>query len=161
VRELRSEATDEVLVGVVSDTHGLLRPEAIQALRGSQLILHAGDIGDPTLLDRLMGIAPVRAVRGNVDDEPWARRMPEQTVVEVGGVGILLLHNVHALGRAVPKGVHVVVAGHSHQPRNEVLGGVLFFNPGSAGPRRFSLPVSVGRLRIRGREATGEIVVLG
>jgi uncharacterized protein len=136
-------------IGVISDTHGLLRPEAIAALRGSDRILHAGDVGDPRILDRLRELAPVTAVCGNVDRGPWAMALPETELVEVAGLSIYLIHD---LGQLDPKpeaaGIRVVIYGHSHQPKIEEKNGVLFFNPGSAGPRRFHLPVSIGVLEI-------------
>jgi uncharacterized protein len=136
-----------VRVGVISDTHGLLRPEALAVLRGSDVIVHAGDIGGRHILDELRAIAPVTAVRGNNDTEGWARHLPETAELDVGGVRITVIHDVKALGidpRA--EGIGVVISGHSHQPLSVRRGGVLFFNPGSAGPRRFRLPVSVGTL---------------
>jgi hypothetical protein len=140
-----------VRVGVISDTHGLLRPEAIAALRGSDAIVHAGDIGGPHILEQLNAIAPVTAVRGNNDRESWARHLPETAVLEVGGARLFVIHDLNAL-RIDPKaeGFAVVISGHSHQPLSVRRGGVLFFNPGSAGPRRFRLPVSVGTLRLGG-----------
>ena len=138
-----------VSVGVISDTHGLLRPEALEALQGSELILHAGDVGDPEILEALEGIAPVVAVRGNMDRTPWARDLPETEVVEVGGVHIYILHDLATLPLdPVAAGFAVVVSGHTHEPNVEAEGGVLFLNPGSAGPRRFRLPVSVASLVI-------------
>ena len=136
-----------ISIGVISDTHGLLRPEAIAALHGSKAIIHAGDVGDPAILKQLEQIAPVTAVRGNIDTAAWARTLPETNVLEIGGVSIYVLHNVQELdldpGAA---GFAAVIFGHSHRPVIERRKGVIFFNPGSAGPRRFSLPVSVGRL---------------
>jgi putative phosphoesterase len=135
-------------VGVVSDTHGLLRPEALAALRGSDVILHAGDIGGTHVLPQLGEIAPVIAVRGNVDGG-WARLLPERRRLDLGGVSVLILHDRALLGLDPgSEGVGVVVFGHSHQPLAERRKGVLWFNPGSAGPRRFHLPVSIGRLVI-------------
>jgi uncharacterized protein len=134
-------------VGVISDTHGLVRPEALAALAGSELIVHAGDVGGPEVLDALERIAPVRAVRGNNDNGAWASRLPESDFVEVGGHTLYVIHDVKELDLdPASSGVAAVIAGHSHRPRNEVVHGVLFFNPGSAGPRRFSLPISVGRI---------------
>ena len=150
-----------MLIGVISDTHGLLRPEALAALRGSDLIIHAGDVGDPKILDDLAKIAPVRAIRGNVDTEAWARKIPETDVVEVEGVSIYVLHNVHDLDlnpRAA--GFAAVISGHSHKPSSEVREGVLYFNPGSAGPRRFSLPITIGRLLIKSGRIIPELVEL-
>jgi putative phosphoesterase len=150
-----------MLIGVISDTHGLLRPEAVEALRSSDLIVHAGDIGNPSILDELAKLAPVRAIRGNIDTEAWSRKLPETDVVEIGDVSIYVLHNVHDLDlnpRAA--GFAAVISGHSHKPSSEVRDGVLYLNPGSAGPRRFSLPISVGRLRLRGGKIVPEVVEL-
>jgi putative phosphoesterase len=136
-------------VGIISDTHGLLRPEAVELLRGSEHIIHAGDIGSPEIIPALEKIAPVTAIRGNVDMQPWARRFAETEVVEVAGLHIYVIHDVNALDldpRAA--GFAAVISGHSHQPKQEMKDGVLYFNPGSAGPRRFKLPISVGRLEI-------------
>lgn len=150
-----------MMVGVISDTHGLLRPEAVAALRGSERILHAGDVGDPEILDALARIAPVTAVRGNVDTEAWARKLPNAEVVEAGSVSIYMLHDLGQLDlKPEAAGFRVVVYGHSHQPRMEEKNGVLYFNPGSAGPRRFQLPVSVGRLRIESGKVDGELTEL-
>lgn len=146
-------------IGVISDTHGLLRPEALQALAGSSLILHAGDIGRPEVIAELERLAPVIAVRGNVDTGAWADAFPETRTEQVGGCRIHLLHDRKQLA-VEPAGLDVVVAGHSHQPLNEVRDGVLHFNPGSAGPRRFRLPVAVGRLWCRDGKVEGEIVEL-
>ena len=150
-----------MLVGVISDTHGLLRPEAIAALRGSEHIIHAGDIGAPEIIPALEEIAPVSAIRGNVDREPWAKKFPETDVVELAGVHIYVIHDLKALDlnpRAA--GFTAVISGHSHQPRQEIKDGVLYFNPGSAGPRRFRLPVSVGRLEIIDGKVSGRIIQL-
>jgi putative phosphoesterase len=135
-------------VGVVSDTHGPVRPATIEALRGSDVILHAGDIGGSHVLQELGELAPVIPVRGNVDGG-WARLLPERRRLDLGGVPVLILHDRALLGLDPAKdGLGVVVFGHSHRPLAERCGGVLWFNPGSAGPRRFHLPVSVGRLVI-------------
>jgi putative phosphoesterase len=148
-----------MLIGVISDTHGLVRPEALAALVGSELILHAGDVGDPTVLVRLAEIAPVRAVRGNNDRGAWADDIPLVDTIEAGGARIYLLHDAHELDLdARAAGVQAVVAGHSHRPRLEVVDGVLHFNPGSAGPRRFKLPISVGKLRVTRGTIKAEIV---
>jgi putative phosphoesterase len=145
-----------MIVGVISDTHGLLRPEALEALRGVDRILHAGDIGGREVLDRLRQLAPVTAVRGNVDTEKWARALPRDEVVEIEGVSVYLLHDLGALDlRPEAAGFQVVVYGHSHRPTMETKNGVLYFNPGSAGPRRFKLPVSVGRLVVEGGKVRG------
>jgi uncharacterized protein len=148
-------------LGVISDTHGLLRPEALRALRGSERIVHAGDIGSPEILAALRRIAPVTAVRGNNDRGAWARRLPETRVLRLAGVRLFLIHDLHALPvDPRPAGIQVVIAGHSHQPRVERRGGVLYFNPGSAGPRRFRLPVTVGRLIIRDGRVRSRLIHL-
>ena len=136
-------------IGLISDTHGLLRPQALEALRGSELILHAGDVGKPEILTALGELAVVIAVRGNVDREDWAKALPETVVAEAAGVLVYVLHDLHRLDldpRAA--GFRVVVSGHSHQPGKFERDGVLYINPGSAGPRRFHLPVSVARLNL-------------
>ena len=136
-------------IGVISDTHGLLRDEALQALRGSELIIHAGDIGGREILDSLSRVAPVVAVRGNTDHESWAAALPETAVAQVGPVLIYVLHDLHALDLDVgAAGFQVVVSGHSHQPSRAERDGVLYLNPGSAGPRRFRLPVTVARIEL-------------
>lgn len=150
-----------VLIGVISDTHGLLRPEALKALRGSQHILHAGDVGDSEILDKLATIAPVTAVRGNVDKAAWARKLPETEVLEIGGISIYVLHDIAQLDlKPEAAGFKAVIYGHSHVPKQETRSGVLYFNPGSAGPRRFKLPICVGRLVVERSEVRGEIVQL-
>lgn len=150
-----------MIVGVISDTHGLLRPEAIEAVRGVDRILHAGDVGSPEILHALAEIAPLTAVRGNVDTEAWARTLPETEVVEIGGASIYILHDLGRLDlKPEAAGIGVVVYGHSHQPKIEEKKGVLYFNPGSAGPRRFQLPVSVGKLVIEGGTVRAEVVRL-
>ena len=136
-------------VGVIADTHGLVRPEAVEALREANVILHAGDVGGSHVLQELGEIAPVIAVTGNVDLEPWARGLPDRRRLELGGARLLLLHDRAAVGPdPARKGLQVVVFGHSHQPLAERTGGVLWFNPGAAGPGRFRLPVSLGFLEI-------------
>ena len=151
-----------MLIGVISDTHGLLRPEAVEALRGSEMIIHAGDVGDPKILEELAGLAPVRAIRGNVDIDPPLRGLPETDVIDVGDVSFYVIHNVHDLDlNPAAAGFAAVISGHSHKPAIETRAGVLYFNPGSAGPRRFKLPISVGRLRVKGGTITPELVVLG
>jgi putative phosphoesterase len=150
-----------VIVGVISDTHGLLRPEAVDALRGSALIVHAGDVGDAQLLERLRDIAPTFAVRGNTDHGEWARTLPSTEVVPVGDVRFYVLHDLSRLGLD-PKaaGFAAVIAGHTHRPGAERREGVLYLNPGSAGPRRFTLPVALARLVVTGEEVTHEIIEL-
>ena len=148
-------------IGVISDTHGLLRPEALAALRNSDRILHAGDVGDPEILDRLRELAPVTAIRGNVDREPWADTLPATEVIEVEGVSIYMLHDLAQLDlNPEAAGFGIVIYGHSHHPKTEEKNGVLYFNPGSAGPRRFHLPVSVGTLEIEKEKLKGEIINL-
>lgn len=150
-----------MLLGVISDTHGLLRPEAVEALRGTQQVIHAGDVGSPEILKKLATIAPVTAVRGNVDKEAWAQQLPQTQALEAGGVSIYVLHDLTQLDvKPVAAGFRVVISGHSHIPKQEVRNGVLYFNPGSAGPRRFKGPVSVGRLSIDGAEVSAELVIL-
>jgi uncharacterized protein len=150
-----------MLVGIISDTHGLIRPEAIAALRGSDLILHAGDVGHGDVLDELRGIAPTFAVRGNVDRQSWAALVPETRTVEVGQLRFFVLHQIADL-RIDPAvtGYAAVVYGHSHVPSIERRNGVLYLNPGSAGPRRFRLPVTIARVRLSGRNMDPEIVKL-
>ena len=137
-------------IGLISDTHGLLRKEAVEALRGSELIIHAGDVGKLEILEELRKIAPVIAVRGNVDTGPWARTLPETAVAEAGSVLIYILHDVNTLDlNPAASGYHIVISGHSHKSGKTERDGVLYINPGSAGPRRFRLPVTVARLRLR------------
>jgi putative phosphoesterase len=158
-------------IGVISDTHGKLRPQALAELQGSDYIIHAGDVGSPEILDQLSAIAPVTAVRGNVDVEPWAQRLPETNVLEVnvgdgkdGGGSPVVLYVLHDLAQLdldpAAAGFSAVIFGHSHQPGYEWRKGVLYLNPGSAGPRRFRLPVTVARLRVRGGKLKPEIVHL-
>ncbi len=149
-----------IVIGVISDTHGLLRPEAVDALRDVKTILHAGDIGGPEILDELGTIAPVVAVRGNNDKGIWAEAIPEYKMVEVSGVPIYMLHDIKELDRfPEPAGSRVLIYGHSHRPLVEWQDGVLHLNPGSAGPRRFNLPTTVALLRIGGG-VSAEIVHL-
>jgi hypothetical protein len=150
-----------VVVGVISDTHGLLRPEALIALRGSNYIIHAGDIGDPAILQKLSEIAPVTAIRGNVDHDAWARKISEAEVLEISGISIYVLHNLAKLDlKPEAAGFSAVIYGHSHSPKQEMKNGVLYFNPGAAGPRRFQLPVSVGKLTIEEGKVRSEINIL-
>ena len=157
-----SASTERTLrVGLISDTHGLLRPEALESLEGSDFIIHAGDIGDAAILDALAAIAPVTAVRGNNDTAPWARRVPHTAVLRAGAAVIYAIHDVAELDvDLAAAGVQAVVAGHSHKPSVDRRAGVLFVNPGSAGPRRFTLPVSVGRLTVKGRNVEAELLAL-
>ena len=148
-------------VGLVSDTHGLLRPEVRAFLRGSDHIVHAGDICDPAILEDLAGIAPVTAVRGNCDRGPWTGRLGETASLRVGDCLLYVIHDLAQLERHPgPPGTRVVVYGHSHQPAVTERGGLLLVNPGSAGPRRFSLPVAVGELVIAGNRITARTVEL-
>jgi putative phosphoesterase len=151
-----------MIIGVISDTHGLLRPEALDLLRGAEHIIHAGDIGSPTIIPALEEIAPVTAIRGNIDTQPWARKFPETEIVELGGVSIYVIHDLNQLHlNPQAAGIAAVISGHSHQPKQETRDGVLYFNPGSAGPRRFKLPVSVGTLEIDGGKLCAKIVEFG
>jgi uncharacterized protein len=151
----------EHLIGVISDTHGLLRPQAVQALAGVELIIHAGDIGDPKILRTLKRIAPVYAVRGNTDRGDWARDLPQSLVVEVGGVHLYVLHELFCLDLdPAAAGLAAVIFGHSHSPHLEHQNGVLFLNPGSAGPRRFTLPVTLALLQVQTNGLISEFVDL-
>ncbi len=149
------------LVGLISDTHGLLRPQAVAALRGVDLIIHAGDIGKPEVLDSLRTIAPLVAIKGNVDRDGWAKSIPEIKALKIGDTSVYLIHNVNEIDfDPASRGYQVVISGHSHKPSVTSRDGVLFVNPGSAGPRRFKLPVAVGKLRIDGGEVKAEIICL-
>jgi putative phosphoesterase len=150
-----------MLVGLISDTHELLRPEALAALRGSQLIIHAGDICGPEVIEELRAIAPTFAVRGNNDAGAWGASLPEREIVRVEGWQILVLHQIgHLFRQPVPEGCAAIVFGHTHKPLVETRKDVLYINPGSAGPRRFKLPVTVGRLWVTGDGLRPEIVEL-
>jgi hypothetical protein len=150
-----------ITVGVISDTHGLLRPQAVAALRGSDMIIHAGDVGNPDVIEALAGVAPTFAVRGNVDQGDWAARLPVTELVEVGERRFYVLHEISQLDLdPASAGFAAVVFGHSHQPLIERRHGVLFLNPGSAGPRRFKLPVAVARITVSGPDVRPEIVEL-
>jgi hypothetical protein len=148
-----------VIIGVISDTHGLLRPEVVELLRGSEHIIHAGDIGSPEIIPELRKIAPVTAIRGNVDTQAWSRSFAETEVVELGGLHIYVIHDANALDlNPKASGFAAVISGHSHQPKQAMKNGVLYFNPGSAGPRRFKLPISVGRMEIVDGQVSAEIL---
>ncbi len=148
-------------LGVISDTHGLLRPEAVTALRGCARIIHAGDVGRPAVLAELERIAPVEAVRGNVDHGAWAEALPHDRVVEAGGLQLYVLHDLEQLDLdPAAAGFRVVITGHSHRPAAERRNGVLYLNPGSAGPRRFRLPVSLARLQLHNGEVREELIEL-
>jgi putative phosphoesterase len=139
----------------------LLRPEALQALRGSEHIIHAGDVGAPEILDQLATIAPVTAIRGNVDKAAWARNLSETEIVKLAGISIYVLHDLAQLDlKPEAAGFKVVISGHSHVPKQETKNGVLYLNPGSAGPRRFKLPVSLARVAINEGKIVAEILVL-
>jgi putative phosphoesterase len=155
-----SDHTTGVL-GLISDTHGLLRPEAVQALQGSELIIHAGDVGDPRILEELRLLAPVVAVRGNVDTNAWSANLPQTAVAQAGPTLIYVLHDLNTLDiNPAAAGIHIVVSGHSHKPIRQEHDGVLYINPGSAGPRRFDLPISLARVDLRATPWTIEFVEL-
>jgi hypothetical protein len=148
-------------IGVISDTHGLVRPEAIAALQGTDLILHAGDIGSPLVLDALNELAPVVAIRGNNDQGDWAENIPETQAIEMANVSIYMLHDLKQLSfDPGDRDIRVVISGHSHKPRVQESDGVLYMNPGSAGRRRFKLPITVGALHIDNRQPSAKIVDL-
>jgi uncharacterized protein len=148
------------VIGIISDTQGLLRPQAVEALKGVEMILHAGDIGNQQVLDSLRKIAPVIAVRGNNDKGDWAESLPDLEVVQIGDVSIYMLHDIKEIDVAPSGTFNVVVSGHSHKPSVEERRGVLYVNPGSAGPRRFTLPVSVAHLHVAGKNAQAKIIEL-
>ncbi|MCJ1883415.1 metallophosphatase family protein [Pseudomonas sp. LA21] len=153
--------TTSLRIGVIADTHGLLRPEALVALQGCDHILHLGDIGPESLLDQLRELAPLDVVRGNNDTDDWAAALPETLLLELGGLRLFLIHDLKQLAidpRA--EGIDVVLAGHSHKPLNEVRDGVLHLNPGSAGPRRFKLPIALAIITLTGDHAEVEMIQL-
>lgn len=147
-------------IGVIADTHSKMRPEALEVLAGSDLILHAGDVGRDEVLDALQAIAPVVAIRGNIDKAGRAASLPDVLELEYLEHAFYMLHDVKTLDFDPQGRYRVVIAGHSHKPRNEWVGDVLFFNPGGAGPRRFTLPITVGRLQVSGDGVVGEIIEL-
>jgi len=148
-------------VGVISDTHGLLRPEAIDALKGCDLIVHAGDIGKPEVIEALGALAPLQVVRGNNDLKlPWAAQIADQLRFEMGGWQVLLVHDIADVPDALDEGVRVVITGHSHKPLIDWREGRLFLNPGSAGPRRFKLPVTVAVIEVEGEKLVPRIIPL-
>jgi putative phosphoesterase len=150
-----------VKVGLISDTHGLMRPQALEALQGCDYLIHGGDIGKPEILETLKAIAPLTVVRGNNDtDDAWASDVPYEAVLRIGEVAIYTTHILADVPKALPDEVRVVVTGHSHRPVQQVRDGVLFINPGSAGPRRFKLPITVGMLHINGADVRGELIEL-
>lgn len=150
-------------VGLISDTHGLLRQEALRALEGSDMIIHAGDVGDPKILEELRRLAPVVAVRGNIDTGAWSTDLPETAVAEVGPELIYVLHDIREISLVNPraKGFAMVVSGHSHKPSQGEWNGILLVNPGSAGPRRFDLPVTVARVDVTRKPRRVEFISLG
>lgn len=150
---------DASIIGLISDTHGLLRPEALAALQGSELIIHAGDVGDNDIIGRLSSVAPVVAVRGNIDSGPWASQLPIMAIVEAHSAVIYVLHDVQQLDLdPAIAGFQIVISGHSHKPGQIERSGVLYVNPGSAGPRRFQLPVTVARLNLGTEPWTVEFI---
>jgi uncharacterized protein len=152
---------DRHVIGLISDTHGLIRPQAIEALQGVELIIHAGDIGKPEVVSVLKDVAPVAAIKGNIDSGAWAKLLPDTKLVKAGGMRLYIIHNVKELEcDPVARGFHVVVSGHSHKPSISTRDGVLFVNPGSAGPRRFKLPIAVGKLFIQNKQVNAEIIEL-
>jgi putative phosphoesterase len=147
-----------IRIGVISDTHGLLRPEAEQRLAGVAHIIHAGDIGRPEVIDRLRRIAPVIAIRGNVDKRPWAESYPDTDTVRLGDQTIHILHDIHDLQLDPAScGINVIISGHSHKPLIETVDGVLYLNPGSAGPRRFNLPITLATLDLSASGSRAEL----
>tara|TARA_Y100001949_G_scaffold172260_1_gene175967 strand:+ start:4286 stop:4741 length:456 start_codon:yes stop_codon:yes gene_type:complete len=149
-------------IGVISDTHGLLRPEALAALQGCERIIHAGDIGKPEVLEGLRSLAPLDVIRGNVDSGDWAAAVPEYLDLEIGGLRVYVTHDVKTMGiDPIAEQVDVVIAGHSHQPKIEQVNGVLYLNPGSAGRRRFTLPISLALLDIEDGQPRAQLVTLG
>ncbi|WOF77375.1 metallophosphoesterase family protein [Pseudomonas sp. FeN3W] len=148
-------------IGLISDTHGLLRPEALAALQGCAQIIHAGDIGKPQVLDGLRTIAPLEAIRGNIDTADWALELPEHLDLRIGGLTLHVLHDLKQLDiDPLAAGIDVVIAGHSHKPKVERRDGVLYVNPGSAGPRRFSLPICLALLELNDGQAQVELISL-
>lgn len=152
------KSTNIQRIGVISDTHSLMRPQALEALKGSELILHAGDVGDAQVLEQLRTLAPVVAVRGNVDTGAWGESLPLTQEIEVGKIRLYMLHKISDLELdPAAVGFSVVVYGHSHKAIAQTKNGVLYLNPGAAGPRRFDLPITVAKLRLEGKEIEAEI----
>jgi uncharacterized protein len=155
------EFYDAKTIGIISDTHNLLRPEALVALQNSDLIIHAGDIGNRIIIDELKKIAPVIVVRGNVDQAEWCKTLPESIKIAIGEIEILVIHNLKELDvQDLSQKTTVVISGHSHKPSIQEKNSVLFLNPGSAGRRRFRLPISIAQLKIDGSEIQAEIIEL-
>lgn len=160
-RKQRNFALEKGRIGLISDTHGLVRPEALAALKGVELIVHAGDIGKPEVLNRLQAIAPLAAIKGNNDTAPWARHIPEILDVHVKDRTLRVIHNLRdSQSNLRAAGIDIVISGHSHKPSVESRDNVLFVNPGSAGPRRFKLPVTVGLLLLENADPHAEIIHL-
>ena len=160
-RKQRNFALEEGRIGLISDTHGLVRPEALAALKGVELIVHAGDIGKPDVLNCLQAIAPLAAIKGNNDTAPWARHIPEILDLYLSDRTVRVIHNIRdSEANLRAAGIDVVISGHSHKPLVETRGNVLFVNPGSAGPRRFKLPVTVGLLSLQNADVHAEIIYL-
>jgi putative phosphoesterase len=147
-------------IGLISDTHGLVRPEVLAALKGSELIIHAGDIGKPEVLAALETVAPVIGIRGNNDRDSWTKKIPDLLDLRINGIKIFVIHNVNELEHDSVDGFQAVISGHSHKPSVMSRDGVIFINPGSAGPRRFKLPIAIGRLQIRGAKLRAKILNL-
>lgn len=148
-------------IGLISDTHGLLRPEALAALRGCAHIVHAGDIGKPEILDALRELAPLTVVRGNNDeDDAWAAAIPTEEILRIGGIGLYVVHELADVPEQLPAGIDVVVTGHSHKPLQQLRHGVLYLNPGSAGPRRFKLPIALALLHVDNGTVEAEMIEL-
>ena len=157
----RSSPRSANLIGLISDTHGLIRPQALAALQGVDLIIHAGDIGKPEVLQPLKAIAPLVAIKGNVDKNAWAASLPESKALKVGDIDVYVIHNVNELDfNPASRGFRAVISGHSHKPSIVRRDGALFVNPGSAGPRRFKLPVAVAKLWLDGRNLRAKIIYL-
>lgn len=147
------------LIGLVSDTHGLVRPQTLATLRGCELIIHAGDIGKPEVLNAFEAIAPVAAIRGNNDRQTWAKKLPDGLDLRVNGVKLHVIHDVHDLDfDPAERGIRAVISGHSHKPLVLERSGIFFINPGSAGPRRFTLPIAVGKLWIKGESLEAKTI---
>ena len=157
----RGRQENQTVIGVISDTHGLIRPEALRVLEGADLIIHAGDIGALDVISALEAIADVTAIKGNNDRGAWAGKFPETAVIKVGKMKIFVVHDVKELdGNPSAEGFRVVISGHSHNPSLVEKNGVLYLNPGSAGPRRFKLPIAVARIHVEGSSVAAEIIKL-
>ena len=159
VREQKN-ALKKGTIGLISDTHGLVRPQALAALKGVDVIVHAGDIGKSEVLEELRKIAPLYVIRGNNDRDSWAKSLPDILKLRCGEIRIQVIHNVHDLAENTGADYDAIISGHSHKPGIQTRDGTLYVNPGSAGPRRFKLPIAVGKLRISGRQLEAELVEL-